>query len=144
MEYRDIFERGIKFHHYCNTAYPLRPNSLAQYEVHDSEAVYNLVKTNIEQQKELCLYVHVPFCQARCRFCEYVVLDRPAEDDPDNYVEHLLKEIEMYREIIKDKPIIGYDLGGGTPAYLSNENLEKITAAINRFNLKEASCIIQI
>ena len=33
-----IYDRGIKFHHYCNTAYPLRPNSLAQYEVHDNDA----------------------------------------------------------------------------------------------------------
>lgn len=137
MEYREIFERGIKFHHYCNTAYPLRPNSLAQYEVHDTEDVYDVVKRNIEQQKELCLYVHVPFCQARCRFCEYVVLDKPADDDSDKYVKYLLKEIEMYREIIKDKPIVGYDLGGGTPSYLSNENLEKIAEAIKRFNLKE-------
>lgn len=137
MECREIFERGIKFHHYCNTAYPLRPNSLAQYEVHNDEDIYNVVKSNIEQQKELCLYVHVPFCQARCKFCEYVVLDKPAEDDPDKYVAYLLKEIEMYRALIKDKPIVGYDLGGGTPSYLSVENLEKITNSIKKFNLQE-------
>ncbi|MBD5541672.1 MAG: radical SAM protein [Lachnospiraceae bacterium] len=137
MECREIFERGIKFHHYCNTAYPLRPNSLAQYEVHKNEDIYNVVKSNIEQQKELCLYVHIPFCQARCKFCEYVVLDEPAEDDPDKYVAYLLKEIEMYRALIKDKPIVGYDLGGGTPSYLSVENLEKITNSIKKFNLQE-------
>lgn len=137
MECREIFERGIKFHHYCNTAYPLRPNSLAQYEVHDNEDIYNVVKSNIEQQEELCLYVHVPFCQARCKFCEYVVLDKPAEDDPDKYIAYLLKEIEMYRALIKDKPIVGYDLGGGTPSYLSVENLEKITNSIKKFNLQE-------
>ncbi len=137
MDCREIFDRGIKFHHYCNTAYPLRPNSLAQYEVNSADEIYSVVKRNIEQQEELCLYVHIPFCQSRCKFCEYVVLDKPADDDPDNYVEHLLKEIEMYREIIKDKPIVGYDLGGGTPSYLSVENLEKITAAVKKFNLKD-------
>ncbi|MCQ2735888.1 MAG: NUDIX domain-containing protein [bacterium] len=41
----------------------------------------------------------------------------------------------MYREIIGDKPIVGYDLGGGTPSYLSIENLERITASIKKFNL---------
>ena len=137
MNCRDIFERGIKFHHYCNTAYPLRANSLAQYELHDNQAIFNCVKQNIESLDELCLYVHVPFCQARCKFCEYVVLNKPEEGDPDRYVEHLLKEIELYRQIIKDKPIVGYDLGGGTPSYLSIENLEKITAAIKRFNLQD-------
>ena len=137
MKCREIFERGIKFHHYCNTAYPLRPNSLAQYEVHNTDDIYNVVKENIEQQEELCLYVHVPFCQARCKFCEYVVLDKPSDDDPEIYVKYLLKEIEMYREIIKDKPIVGYDLGGGTPSYLSIENLKKITDSIKKFNLKD-------
>lgn len=136
MKCREIFERGIKFHHYCNTAYPLRPNSLAQYEVHNNEDIYNVVKRNIEQQRELCLYVHIPFCQVRCKFCEYVVLDKPTEDDPDKYVAYLLKEIEMYRALIKDKPIVGYDLGGGTPSYLSVENLEKITNSIKKFNLQ--------
>ena len=137
MRIEEIFDRGIKFHHYCNTAYPLRPNSLAQYEVHDVDAIREVVKKNIEAQDELCLYVHVPFCQSRCKFCEYVVLDKPEDGDEDRYVEHLFKEIEMYREIIKDKKIVGYDLGGGTPAYLSCENLAKITDAIKKFNLED-------
>ena len=137
MKCKEVFERGIQFHHYCNTAYPLRPNSLAQYELHDDREIYELVKKNIEAQDELCLYVHVPFCQSRCKFCEYVVMNNPSEKDPDVYVEHLLKEIELYREIIKDKPIVGYDLGGGTPAYLSVENLRRITESIRKFNLQD-------
>ncbi len=137
MKCKEVFERGIQFHHYCNTAYPLRPNSLAQYELHDDQEIYELVKRNIEAQDELCLYVHVPFCQSRCKFCEYVVMNNPSETDPDVYVEHLLKEIELYREIIKDKPIVGYDLGGGTPAYLSVENLRRITESIRKFNLQD-------
>ena len=136
MNCREIFERGIKFHHYCNTAYPLRANSLAQYELHNNEDIYSVVKQNIEKQSELCLYVHVPFCQARCKFCEYVVLNQNEEGDPDKYVEHLLKEIELYRNIIKDTPIVGYDLGGGTPSFLSVENLQKITDSIKKFNLQ--------
>lgn len=137
MNCREVFDRGIKFHHYCNTAYPLRPNSLAQYEVHDPDAVYQVVKENIGRQKELCLYVHVPFCQSRCRFCEYVVLDKPGENDADRYVDYLLREIELYRPMIGNKPIAGYDLGGGTPSYLSVENLKRITDAVKRFRLND-------
>ena len=137
MKCREIFDRGIQFHHYCNTAYPLRPNSLAQYELHDPQDVYDTVRKNIEAQEELCLYVHVPFCQSRCKFCEYVVMEKPTEQDPDRYVEYLLKEIELYRGMIGDKPIVGYDLGGGTPSFLSIENLRKITESIRRFNLQE-------
>ncbi|MBQ1661030.1 MAG: radical SAM protein [Treponema sp.] len=138
MNCQEIFERGIKFHHYCNTAYPLRATSLRQYEVHDEEKIYELVKSNIEAQKEICLYVHIPFCQSRCKFCEYVVLnERPDEKMQDTYVQYLLKEMELYRKIIKDKPVIGYDLGGGIPAFLSAKNLSLITDEIKHFNLKE-------
>jgi oxygen-independent coproporphyrinogen-3 oxidase len=55
----------------------------------------------------------------------------------DTYVQYLLKEMELYRKIIKDKPVIGYDLGGGTPAFLSAKNLSLITDEIKHFNLKE-------
>lgn len=137
MKLKEIFDRGIQFHHFCNTAYPLRPNSLAEYEIHDPQEVFQVVKRNIDSQKELCLYVHVPFCQSRCKFCEYVVMDHPKESDPEAYVEYLLREIETYRELIQDKPIVGYDLGGGTPSYLSVSNLQKITESIKRFNLQE-------
>lgn len=138
MNCQEIFERGIKFHHYCNTAYPLRATSLKQYELHDTDKIYELVKSNIESQKEICLYVHVPFCQARCKFCEYVVLnEKPTEEIQNKYVSYLLKEIELYRKIIKDKPVVGYDLGGGTPAFLSAQNLKLITDSIKKFNLQD-------
>lgn len=138
MNCQEIFERGIKFHHYCNTAYPLRPTSLKQYELEDTDEIYKVVKENIESLEEICLYVHIPFCQARCKFCEYVVLnENPSEEIQNKYVSYLLKEIEMYRKIIKEKPVVGFDLGGGTPSFISIENLKLITDSINKFNLKD-------
>lgn len=138
MNCQEIFERGIKFHHYCNTAYPLRPTSLKQYELEDTDEIYKVVKGNIESLEEICLYVHIPFCQARCKFCEYVVLnEKPSEEIQNKYVSYLLKEIEMYRKIIKEKPVVGFDLGGGTPSFISIENLKLITDSINKFNLKD-------
>ena len=138
MNCQEIFERGIKFHHYCNTAYPLRPTSLKQYELEDTDEIYKVVKENIESLEEICLYVHIPFCQARCKFCEYVVLnEKPSEEIQNKYVSYLLKEIEMYRKIIKEKTVVGFDLGGGTPSFISIENLKLITDSINKFNLKD-------
>ncbi|MCR5455680.1 MAG: NUDIX domain-containing protein [Bacteroidales bacterium] len=132
----ELFDMGIKFHHYANTAYPLRVNSLAQYELHDAAAIRNVVEQNIKAQKEINLYVHVPYCKARCKFCEYVVMNDPNEVPQDKYVDYLLREIEMYREMVGDKPVVGYDLGGGTPMYLTVENIRRITESIRRFNIK--------
>lgn len=130
----EIFDMGIKFHHYTNTAYPLRVNSLAEYELHDVAAIRTLVEGNIRAQKNLNLYVHVPYCKARCKFCEYVVMNDPNEVPQDKYVDYLLKEMEMYRGIVGQTPIVGYDLGGGTPMYLTEYNLKRISESIRKFN----------
>ena len=73
----ELFDMGIKFHHYTNTAYPLRVNSLAEYELHDVEKIREVVAQNIANQKEMNLYVHIPYCKTRCKFCEYVVMNDP-------------------------------------------------------------------
>ena len=44
----ELFDMGIKFHHYTNTAYPLRVNSLAEYELHDVETIHQVVAKNID------------------------------------------------------------------------------------------------
>ena len=132
----NIFFTALSFHHYANTAYPLTPRSLSQYEVNDYTEQYDLVKSNITAQKKLCLYVHVPFCAHRCKFCEYVVLNTATDEDKKVYVEHLLKEISMYKDIVRDTEIVGYDLGGGTPTCLSCDDIAKITEKIREFNIK--------
>lgn len=132
----ELFDMGIKFHHYTNTAYPLRVNSLQEYELHDTNEISNVVAENIKNQDVINLYVHVPYCKTRCKFCEYGVLNDPYEESQDKYTEYLLNEIEMYRKLVKDIPVVGYDLGGGTPLYLSNDNLKRITEKIKNIQFQ--------
>lgn len=130
-----IFETGLQYHHYANTAYPLKPTSFKQFRIKNQDEYRDFLKQQWAKTNELSLYAHVPLCTVRCRFCEYVVLEKTENSFEDFYVSLLLKEIEMYREILQDKKILGFDLGGGTPTKLSVENLEKITFAIkNSFN----------
>lgn len=132
----ELFDMGIKFHHYTNTAYPLRVNSLQQYELHGVDEVRRTVSKNITDQKEINLYVHVPYCKTRCKFCEYVVMDDPNEVSQDIYTDYLLREMDLYRAMVGDIPVVGYDLGGGTPLFLSNDNLKRITEKIKTFRFK--------
>ena len=55
------------------------------------------------------LYVHIPFCKTRCRFCEYTVLEGTTEETQDHYVDLLLREMELYAPLVKGKPVIGFD-----------------------------------
>lgn len=135
---KQVYEMGMQFHHYTNTAYPLTPRSLYKYELFDKDEIYCAVKQNIQKQDKLNLYVHIPFCASRCRFCEYVVLNnKPSGNEQELYTEALIKEIRLYKELVKDKQIVGFDMGGGTPTFLDNKYLEKITNEIKTFNFKQ-------
>ena len=130
MDSLKVYETGLLYHHYANTAYPLTPQSFMQYKLTDDSQIRSFVEAEWEKTDELSLYIHVPFCKTRCKFCEYVVLEGADENIENEYVELLLKEMKMYSHILKGKKIVGYDLGGGTPAKLSVENLKKITSAV--------------
>jgi len=135
MKPKKIFETGLLYHHYANTAYPLTPVSFKNFRINDQNKYIEFLKKDWAKSDRLSLYVHVPFCKVRCKFCEYVVLENPEEDVEDLYVSLLLKEIDIYKSIINDKKIVGYDMGGGTPTKLSLKNIEKITnALVSSFN----------
>ena len=138
MTCEEIYDTGLLYHHYANTAYPLTPTSFMQYKLTDQKEIYDFVCEEWNNVEELSIYIHVPFCKTRCKFCEYVVLENPSEEVENEYVELLLKEMEMYSKILKGKRIVGYDLGGGTPTKLSVENLRRITDAVyNLFDIQE-------
>lgn len=40
----ELFDMGIKFHHYTNTAYPLRVNSLSEYELNEVDVIRKVVE----------------------------------------------------------------------------------------------------
>lgn len=130
MKCIETYETGLLYHHYANTAYPLTPQSFKEYRLDGDEKIDKFVRTEWKNVDELSLYIHVPFCKSRCKFCEYVVLDTCDAQLEDEYVDLLLKEMSMYAEILKGKRIVGYDLGGGTPAKLSVRNLKRLTDAV--------------
>ena len=78
------------------------------------------------------IYLHIPFCKKRCTYCNF--FSTTLLEKQDEYVNALLKEIELRKDYIKN-PITIY-LGGGTPSTLPIELLEKIFTSLDKnFNL---------
>src|SRR5439155_23917432 len=74
------------------------------------------------------LYVHVPFCAHRCGYCDFVtVVGR--HGDHDRYVEALLRELELERDVLADSVETVF-LGGGTPTFLEPRALERLLRAL--------------
>ncbi|HEV3255844.1 MAG TPA: coproporphyrinogen-III oxidase family protein [Gemmataceae bacterium] len=73
----------------------------------------------------LGLYLHIPFCRKRCKFCYFRVYTDKNARDVETYTEALLREVELYSRM----PVVGgrrlkyVYFGGGTPSYLSAAQL---------------------
>lgn len=80
----------------------------------------------------LGLYLHVPFCRKRCKFCYFrVFVDKNAEQI-QAYLDALATEVELYARqpaFAGRRPHFIY-FGGGTPSYLAVKHLEELLARI--------------
>lgn len=73
------------------------------------------------------LYLHIPFCETLCTFCGCNTTITKNHKTEDPYVQRLLKERDWYLEHVpefKKRPLKHLHLGGGTPTFLSEENLQ--------------------
>ncbi len=76
----------------------------------------------------LGLYIHIPFCRKRCKFCYFRVYTDQNAKAIENYVQALVKEMELlshYRGI-QDRILKFVYFGGGTPSYLSAKQLRSL------------------
>lgn len=78
------------------------------------------------EQKDLNIYFHIPFCRQKCGYCniESIAIKEDATLI-DEYLDALVKEMEMYREVIAKFNVITAYVGGGTPSYLSAEQMRR-------------------
>ncbi|GAB5405421.1 MAG: coproporphyrinogen-III oxidase family protein [Aureliella sp.] len=76
----------------------------------------------------LGLYLHIPFCRKRCKFCYFKVFTGKNANEIETYVEALCKEIELVSQqpAMGDRPFRFVYFGGGTPSFLSPKQLTSL------------------
>ncbi|MCA9134235.1 MAG: coproporphyrinogen III oxidase family protein [Planctomycetales bacterium] len=76
----------------------------------------------------LGLYLHIPFCRKRCKFCYFKVFTGKNANEIETYVEALCKEIELVSQqpVMGDRPFRFVYFGGGTPSFLSPKQLTSL------------------
>jgi len=79
------------------------------------------------------IYIHIPYCETLCTYCGCNNTISKNHDKEEPYVRHLLKEWQLYKQAVPglaDAPLKQIHLGGGTPTFLSADNLEALLAPI--------------
>lgn len=82
----------------------------------------------------LGLYLHIPFCRKRCKFCYFRVYTDKNFSDVDAYMDALSREIALYKDAprLAGRQFEFVYFGGGTPSFLSNEQLLRLIERINQ------------
>ena len=82
----------------------------------------------------LGLYLHIPFCRKRCKFCYFKVYTDKNANDIERYINALLKENELYSRMpaLQGRQLRFAYFGGGTPSYLSERQLGALVEGLNR------------
>lgn len=77
----------------------------------------------------LFLYLHVPFCEMRCGFCNLFTMARPGGDLSERFVRTLRHQAEVTRAALGDEArFVRLAIGGGTPTQLPLEALAEVFA----------------
>jgi oxygen-independent coproporphyrinogen-3 oxidase len=89
------------------------------------------------------IYIHIPFCQCRCSYCDFYSTTQLASKD--SYVKALCTELINRKNELPPSPIQTIYLGGGTPSVLSIKQLEQIFSTIAaNYNLTQLEeCTIE-
>ena len=76
----------------------------------------------------LGLYLHLPFCRKRCKFCYFKVFTDKNSKEIERYLAALSTEIELVSqlEVMGDRPFRFVYFGGGTPSFLSSRQLTRL------------------
>lgn len=98
------------------------------------------------EEKEIGLYVHIPFCKSKCLYCDFVSFANK-NDMIERYAECVKKEIIQYATENKTMSEHGLEpkfivktiyIGGGTPSYIDEDYIVQIMETIkHNFEVKE-------
>ena len=114
--------------------YTSYPTAVEFHEGFD-EAAYreHLVLAAAEPKAPLSLYVHLPFCEERCTFCGCMVIITRKREVAARYLGYLHREIELLASLLGGRRRLAqYHWGGGTPTYLSLEEMEELHEVVLR------------
>jgi oxygen-independent coproporphyrinogen-3 oxidase len=82
----------------------------------------------------LGMYLHIPFCRKRCHFCYFRVYTDKNSDEINLYLDTLVRELELYTHLpaYSGRPLNFIYFGGGTPSFLSTQQLESLVSRLTR------------
>ena len=74
----------------------------------------------------LSLYVHLPWCETQCPYCDFSITTDPVNGNDAKLAETIIKDINQSKDLIAGRKFKTIYFGGGTPSVLDKVDLESI------------------
>ena len=118
--------------------YTSYPTAVEFHEGFDANTyASHLERAAMEASLPLSLYVHLPFCEERCTFCGCTVVITRKREIAARYLEYVHRELALVARVLgARRRVLQYHWGGGTPTYLSVDQIRALHAAVaERFEI---------
>ncbi len=79
-----------------------------------------------EDRSSLFLYLHIPFCEQRCGFCNLFTQAQPKGGLEDHYVAAMERQADVLADVLAPARFAQLAIGGGTPTFLSAALLDRV------------------
>src|ERR1700741_1573894 len=98
-------------------------------------AAHAALATPPRPETPLGLYLHIPFCRKRCKFCYFRVYTDKNARDVEVYLDALVREVALYSKLpaVAGRPLHYVYFGGGTPSFLSAAQLRGLTERLKKY-----------
>ena len=80
----------------------------------------------------LALYVHFPWCERKCPYCDFNSHEQFKPAEQSDYVDALLNDLKQQLGSLYQRPLHSIFLGGGTPSLFSGDSIERLLGAIDK------------
>jgi len=110
------------------TSYPTAPVWNDSFGPDDLERVHEEAE---RARSPVSLYMHIPFCESLCLFCACSVIIQKDKRVAPPYLTVLKREMErVSRSVSREREVVQFHWGGGTPTYLAPEQMEDLFGAV--------------
>ena len=81
--------------------------------------------------RKLALYLHIPFCKQKCKYCDFTSFCINGETKIEKYVEAICEQVKYYALKSKDFEVTSIYFGGGTPSFIDVRYIKEILRVIS-------------
>ncbi len=125
---RQMDQQGPRY-----TSYPTADRFVEAFGEEDYVQALQQRRAGLSRSLPLSLYVHVPFCESLCYYCACNKVITKHHERAQEYLRYLNRELELHvAHLGSGQTLSQLHLGGGTPTFLSDEELGALMSMLRR------------